>query len=149
MNCKWSWRKGKKRETLQMNLLFHYPACLKVTAAEIPMGPWALNWSYLRHPSHREETQAGSIHISRDPPQHVVMLANQIWRQQVKARPLWAVCFHKWICLIWEINRLLSNLFCDWSCDPVTRQHDGCQGSGREGPVNPFLTHVPAFFASY
>ena len=48
----------------------------------------------------------------------------------MKARPLRAVCFHKWICLIWEINRLLSNLPCDWSCDLVTRKHDGCRGSG-------------------
>lgn len=70
----------------------------------------------------REEMQAGPISISCDPLQHVVMLANQILRQQVKGWPLWAVCFHKWICLIWEINRLLSNLLCDWSCDLVTEK---------------------------
>lgn len=78
--------------------------------------------------SERAELQPGPIHICCDPQQHVVMLANQIWRQQVKGWPLWAVCFHKWICLIWEINRLLSNLASDWSYDLVTEKHDGCRG---------------------
>lgn len=31
----------RKKEALQMNPLFHYLACSKVTVAEIPMGPWA------------------------------------------------------------------------------------------------------------
>lgn len=37
-----------------------------------------------------------------------------------KGWPLWAVCVHKWIFLIWEINRLPSHLPYDWSHDLVT-----------------------------
>lgn len=106
--------------------------------------PWRRGGNKIVHSCDTPAGESGDvIYISRDPQQHVFMPANQILRQQVKGWPLRAICFHKWIFLIWEINWQLPNLASDWSYDLVTAKDDGCWGGGTwVSCVNPFKTRV-------